>query len=579
MQEGGRLGIVVAGSLSEGLKVRLDAGTSVEDMRVGKFVKIRGEQHDFFCLVTDVLLDAANSRVLADPPPEDEPFLRAVLAGTVTYGLLQVEPRLMLARDVDTSAEAGPQPVKTIPTHFSTAYVASEADFERVFGADGPGRFAIGEPLDMAVPIRLNLRRFVERSNGVFGKSGTGKSFLTRLLLCGIIQHRVAANLIFDMHSEYGWEAHTEEHGVRAKGLKQLFRGQVFIYTLDPKSARERGVPYDGELRIGRDEIDLDDIALLHDELRLHPTAIESGSLVVQQHGDRWLSELLAMDGDALRAFCDRQGANLQSLSALRRKLQANIATLPFVADRGYGLDEIVKRLEQGQHVVLEFGQHRRLLPYMLVANIITRLIHRKWITKTEQYLRSKDEGQRPQPLMITIEEAHRFLNPEAARQTSFGTIARELRKFFVTLLVVDQRPSGIDPEVLSQLGTRVTAQLNDERDIDAIFTGVAGGSKLRQMLASLDSREQALILGHAVPMPVMFRVRKYDEAFYAALDAFGAQREQIVRPAPPRGGDPSPRPSTVDPLAPDNMVEFPQPRAPLPNGDRPRAYDELFPD
>jgi hypothetical protein len=76
---------------------------------------------------------------------------------------------------------------------------------------------------------------------------------------------------------------------------------------------------------------------------------------------------------------------------------------------------------------------------------------------------------------MITIEEAHRFLDPATAKQTIFGTIAREMRKYFVTLLVVDQRPSGIDNEVMSQIGTRITALLNDEKDIDAIFTGVSG--------------------------------------------------------------------------------------------------------
>ena len=85
-------------------------------------------------------------------------------------------------------------------------------------------------------------------------------------------------------------------------------------------------------------------------------------------------------------------------------------------------------------------------------------------------------------------------------------------------MLVVDQRPSGIDAEVLSQIGTRITCQLNDERDIDAIFTGVSGGSHLRTVLATLDSREQALVLGHAVPMPMMVRTRKYDPTFYAAI-------------------------------------------------------------
>src|SRR5688572_13266278 len=362
MEHGGRLGIVVRGSLADGLQARLDGPASVEDMRVGKFVKIQGEKHDFFCLVTDVLLGAANDKVLADPPPESEPFLRQVLAGTTTYGLVQVQPMLMLARDgtsangdgngtpidgeATDSANDGPRPVKTIPTHFSTVFVADEGDFERVFGAPGDDRFELGTPLDMDVPIRLNLRRFVERSSGVFGKSGTGKSFLTRLILCGVIRSRVAANLIFDMHSEYGWECQTEDRSF-VKGLKQLFPGQVSMYTLDPRSARSRNVQPDGVITIGYDEIDVDDIALLSDELRLNPTAVESGSLVVQEYGREWLGKLMAMEGDDLREFCNRTGANEASLSALRRKLVSHLKPLSFLRERAEGraLDEVIARL------------------------------------------------------------------------------------------------------------------------------------------------------------------------------------------------------------------------------------------
>ena len=119
---------------------------------------------------------------------------------------------------------------------------------------------------------------------------------------------------------------------------------------------------------------------------------------------------------------------------------------------------------------------------------------------------------------MITIEEAHKFLNPATARQTIFGTIAREMRKYYVSLLVVDQRPSGIDEEVLSQLGTKITALLNDEKDIQGVLTGVSNASGLRSVLASLDSKQQALVLGHAVPMPVVVKTRNYDEAFYKAM-------------------------------------------------------------
>jgi DNA helicase HerA-like ATPase len=86
------------------------------------------------------------------------------------------------------------------------------------------------------------------------------------------------------------------------------------------------------------------------------------------------------------------------------------------------------------------------------------------------------------------------------------------MRKYNVTLLVVDQRPSGIDPEVMSQIGTRVTALLDEENDIRAVFSGVAGTAALREVLARLETKQQALILGHAVPMPVVIHTRDYRE-------------------------------------------------------------------
>jgi DNA helicase HerA-like ATPase len=150
------------------------------------------------------------------------------------------------------------------------------------------------------------------------------------------------------------------------------------------------------------------------------------------------------------------------------------------------------------------------------VANYITRRIHANYVRRKEAALgRQADE---PRQLVITIEEAHKFLDPSIADQTIFGTIARELRKYNVTLLIVDQRPSGIDPEVMSQVGTRVTCLLDDEADVRAVLSGISGAGQLRQVLARLDTRQQALIMGHAVPMPVVVKTRAYDAEFYAEI-------------------------------------------------------------
>ncbi len=543
------LGSITQGSLSQGLEVRLHPDVSVEDMRVGKFLVVEGVRSRFFCMLTDVALGTSSNRIVSNPPNPNDDFLRDVLAGSGTYGTIDLTPMLMFTPESDeplfetngkshdspasdtslgsfqpqSSSNMELMPVKTIPSHFSQVYDASVRDFRAVFGwEDDPHRrnFAIGQPLDMDVPICIDLDRFVERSNGVFGKSGTGKSFLTRLLLCGIIRKQAAVNLIFDMHSEYGWEAVREgKQFSTVKGLRQLFPGQVQIYTLDPASTKRRGVRDAQELYLSYDQIDVEDIMLVRDELNLSEASLENAIILRNEFGDGWISQLLSMTNEEIQMFCEEKRGNKSSIMALQRKLNrlGELKYMRAVCPRNY-ISQILESLTAGKHVVIEFGSQSNMLSYMLATNLISRRIHQHYVLKAEQFLQTKNPSDRPQPLVITIEEAHRFLDSATVRQTIFGTIAREMRKYFVTLLVVDQRPSGIDNEVMSQVGTRITALLNDEKDIDAIFTGVSGGQSLRSVLAKLDSKQQALILGHAVPMPVVVRTRPYDETFYTEI-------------------------------------------------------------
>ena len=119
---------------------------------------------------------------------------------------------------------------------------------------------------------------------------------------------------------------------------------------------------------------------------------------------------------------------------------------------------------------------------------------------------------------MIVVEEAHKLLNREMAGQTTFSTIAREMRKYYVTLLIIDQRPSQIYDEVMSQLGTRISGWLGDDADISAVLSGLAGRDALRGMLSRLQPAEEVLMLGWGVPMPIPLRSRRYDQHFWEAL-------------------------------------------------------------
>jgi DNA helicase HerA-like ATPase len=524
------LGIVVGGSLSKGLDVKLDPSTVIEGLAVGRYVVVRGQTgRRFFCIVNDVQLDTLNPLIEKAPPDVSDPFLSRVYRGTAVFGRIHVTPMLVLDAAPGVRARTheqrprSPRPVKTIPAHFTQVYPASEEEVALIFGQEEqPGYFYVGDPLEMeGVHVALDLHRFVERSAGVFGKTGTGKTFLTRMLLAGLVWEGVAVNLVFDMHNEYGWKSQ-DEAKQEVKGLRQLFpTGQVAVFALDEESSRRRGSKVDGVVRIGYGQIEPEDVDSLSSLMALSDVQVGALYFLRRMLGQRWVARLLDEHDplEELEGALERGTIHGGTLGAIQRKLgmfrrfvflQAHVPEDP--------VRQILDHLDRGTNVVLEFGRYGNSLEaYLLVANYITRRIHAHYVRRKEDAL--GERGKEPRPLIITIEEAHKFLDPAVARHTIFGTIARELRKYNVTLLIVDQRPSGIDAEVMSQIGTRVTCLLDDEADIRAVFSGISGAGALREILARLDTRQQALIMGHAVPMPVVVKTRSYGTPeFYAAM-------------------------------------------------------------
>ena len=509
---GKSLGMVLGGSLTRGVDVRLDGSISVEDVKVGTFATIQGERQRFFGMVSEVSLGSSDSSLEHTPPDVSDPFVRQVVAGTAAYGRLSLVPQLTLPVVLGDADGDGPQAAKTIPAHFSRVFSATQQDVSTVFGDESDkDYFYIGSPLDMEAKVCLNLQQLAARSVGIFGKSGTGKTFLTRLLLAGILQQNVASMLVFDMHNDYGWQG-IREGGTFVKGLKQLFSSQVAVFSLDPESSRRRGLSPDEEVRISYDDIDPEDVEVLKENLGLSDVAA-SAAYDLQRHfrGSNWVREFLDLQGRAeVSDLANSLGVNAQALGSLYNRL-SRLKRYDFMSESTVhdSVSRILDQVTSGKHVVLEFGRWGNdTNAYILVSNLLTRRIH-------ERYVRLKEQaeggiGKEPRPLIITIEEAHKFLNPAVASQTIFGTIAREMRKYNVTLMVIDQRPGAIDSEVMSQVGTKLTCLLDNERDVDAVLAGVPGSREMRALLSRLEPQQQALVFGHAVPMPVVIRTREY---------------------------------------------------------------------
>jgi DNA helicase HerA-like ATPase len=521
---GHKLGVVISGSLTHGIDVKMDGAASVEDMAVGRYVTIKGQKRRFFGMITDVTLGVVDEQINVSPVDAADSFISEVLSGTSTFGMLHVLPMLTIGEAAD-----GPQPVKTVPSHFSDVKEATQSDVEMIFGTEDERKFYIGTPLDMETKICMDLREFAKRSNGIFGKSGTGKTFFTRQLLIGMLQKSQAVNLVFDMQNEYGWKG-LDERGKDVKGLKQLFPSSVAVFALDEEHTRQTGLAPDFMVKIGYDEIEPDDVVSLRQTLGLTDPAVEAVYQLHRRFGPTWLKDVLDLqDTDEIKELLTRLNIHESTFMNLRRGLGV-IRRLPFIVphSQSNAVDSMLGYIEKGMNIVLQFGRFRDITTYVFVANMLTRRIYTRYQEKSE---RAIDQKSKPRPLVITIEEAHKFLNPEVAEQTIFGTIAREMRKYNVTLLIIDQRPSGIQEEVMSQLGTKIAFLLDNEKDVDSVLSGASGKNELKAVLSKLEPKQQALIFGHALPMPVVVRTREYGSAeSYADFGSIGSSDSQKVQ-------------------------------------------------
>ena len=545
MQES--IGYIVGGGLKEGFRVRLTV--PADQVQEGSFIVCEGGRLRYYGLITDLQLGATDPRFADEKTDRLQHAIQQALLGKTLYTTLNMYPTLLMdmgpdpldpQRDaweqrVQTGEEnPGPKPVKTVPAHHAEVRQADEADVAQIFGEDGKGMFVVGHTIEQGYPVRLDLDKFVKRSSGIFGATGTGKSFLTRMVLAGLMREDVAAALVFDMHNEYAYDDSDTDRNERVRGLRSMFGQKVQVAGLGA-GAKVRGHSPDFTLELALRDFTPGDINLLADSLNLTDTSAVTLNALERAFERDWFAQFMKLEPGAVEidpesgktfpaansvaAWSRQNNIHEKAAEALHRKLKL-VYDKPYVVEKPAGdpVSTIVDKLENGRHVILGFGEFESDLDYLLVSNILTRRIRDHWVMKTEQHKTHGDTP--PKPLLIAVEEAHKLLNPQLTGKTAFGIIARELRKYFVTLLVVDQRPSGIDDEVMSQLGTRITGWLGDEDDIRAVLTGLAGREQLRGMLARLQEKEEVLLLGWGVKMPIPVRSRRYDEKFYQEMKA-----------------------------------------------------------
>lgn len=142
-------------------------------------------------------------------------------------------------------------------------------------------------------------------------------------------------------------------------------------------------------------------------------------------------------------------------------------------------------------------------VPASIVANLLGSLL--RIIYDAIFWARKLPEGGVERPLLVVMEEAHTYLGADslshAARMAR--RIVKEGRKYGIGAMIVSQRPSEIDPTILSQCGTIIAMRLANGTDRAQVVSSSSDELEgLFTMLPVLRTGE-AIVVGEATALPM----------------------------------------------------------------------------
>ena len=154
----------------------------------------------------------------------------------------------------------------------------------------------------------------------------------------------------------------------------------------------------------------------------------------------------------------------------------------------------------------------------------------------------SRDEKTRP--VLLVCEEAHRYVpNEKNSDGSSVGRIlsriAKEGRKYGISLGLITQRPSDLAEGVLSQCGTIISMRLNNDRDQAFVKAAMPEGARgFLDSIPALRNRE-CIICGEGVSIPIRVAFDELEEAkrpasedpsFSQLWNSTGGEEEMVLR-------------------------------------------------
>ncbi len=532
---GSDVSIYLAKSVSSGLVII--KGITYRIGQVGSFVRIPQGYTNLYGIICDVGADAVPEKFV-DTPQESGRWVKAQLVG----------------ESMGNDFERG---ISQYPSVNDDVHLVTEEDLAKIYGTEGDGHIEIGRLASAEnIKVKLDLDKLVTRHSTVLGSTGSGKSTTVASLLRsisdshkGVRNYPSARVLLLDIHGEYSAALGKDARVFRIEPKKEEHKLSIPYWALDAEDLVEFlfGTMNDTQATSVYDKItELKSKSL--DKYKFE--GMEENSLTVDTPIPYSLKrlwyyliepELRTLEGQDRDQLALLREGNPATLTAPEYKPHAMGSKGPFINNTAPGikrqLRNLKSRLLDRQYNFLLHpdvwepdldGKVKKDLPELLKqwlghdkpitildlsgvpSTVLVRLIGAilKIVYTALFWGGRQKEGGLDRPLLIVMEEAHRYLGgKENSAKTIVQKIVKEGRKYGVGAMVVSQRPSEVDETVLSQCGTFFGLRLSNPADrlkvAGTLPDSLAG---LMDMLPVLRTGE-AIITGEAATLPIRCKI------------------------------------------------------------------------
>lgn len=397
--------------------------------------------------------------------------------------------------------------VSYYPRPGSSVYAVTQDDLRHAFAADDRFHIEIGTihpTLNVRAPLCVDA--MLGKHFAILGSTGTGKSTLLALMLHKIVDHSPHGHIVvIDPHGEYATSFQETGEIFNIETLKLPY----WVMNFDEHCE----VLIKNDSRDAEHEKDVLRTCLLLARSR-NNLAQSVKNLSVDTPVPYSMNDLLSVISDQMGKLDNKSSATHYIRLKIKIEELTNDPRYAFMFDRTLffeTLENIIATLlrmpGKGKPIsIIDLSRIPSELINVVVA-VLSRLIF-------DFAIWSKSEE--PKPILLICEEAQRYLpsdrvNTNAASRRILERIAKEGRKYGVSLGLVSQRPSDLSESALSQCGTMLAMRLNNDRDQAVLRSTMPEvGRSFVEAIQALRNRE-CIICGEGVTIPIRVRIDEID--------------------------------------------------------------------